>query len=145
MTSESPKTAFRPHVRTLADLDATWCTLIKPLGFGSRQIFAIMIDRDGEVVPGIVNVTDCPRRPDEEMVGGLVGALRQALDGVDRQGSCAVLWARPTSAGTRETDLQWARALATTMRERSLAHWPVYCADDFVMRVVAPDDLAAPS
>lgn len=130
-------------VHSPADLEACWRRLIEPLGFGSRQIFAILIDRDGEVFRSIIHVTECPRRPDAEMVGNLARALRHALDEADPEGSCALLWARPTSGGSRATDVEWARAVLAAFDEHGLTRWPLHVADDSVMRVVAPDDLAA--
>lgn len=131
------------YVHTAAELEALWRRLIEPLGFGSRQIFAILIDRNGEVVPSVINVTDCPRLPDAEMTDGLASVLRGALDGVDPDGSCALVWARPSDAGSRSTDLEWARALTSAFTREGMHRWPLHIADDTVMWVVAPDDLAA--
>jgi hypothetical protein len=130
-------------VRTVADLEACWRHLIEPLGFGSRQIFALLIDRDGGVFRSIVHITECPRRPDPEMVGNLAAALRHALDEADHRGSCALLWARPSRGGNRTTDTEWARAISAAFHAHGLTRWPIHVADDSVMRVVAPDDLAA--
>lgn len=132
-----------PPVRTPADLETVWRGLIEPLGFGSRQIFAILLDRDGTVVPSIVNVTDCPAAPDGQMLVNLARSLRTALDDLDPDGSCAVLWARPSDAGTRTSDIVWVRAIAAAMSMQSLAAWPIHLADDSVLRVMSPDDLAA--
>jgi hypothetical protein len=136
-------TTTRRIVRTPAELEACWRHLIEPLGFSSRQIFALLFDRDGEMFPHIVHITECPRRPDAEMVGNLADALRHARDEADPEGSCALLWARPSGGGNRATDVEWARAFATALAEHGLARWPLHIADDTVMRVVAPDDLAA--
>ena len=132
-----------PPVRTPADLERVWRRLIEPLGFGSRQIFAILLDRHGDVIPSIVNVTDCPARPDGRMLVNLVRSLRTALDDADPEGSCAVLWARSSGAGTRTSDVEWARAITAVMALRSLGRWPIHTADDSVLRVMSPDDLAA--
>ncbi len=132
-----------PDVRTQLDLEAVWRRLIEPLGFGSRQIFAILLGRDGEVIPSVVNVTDCPAAPDEDVLAKLACALRTVLDEVDPEGSCALLWARPTSAGTRGSDLTWSRAMVAAAATHSLGDWPIHTADDFVLRVMSPDDLAA--
>lgn len=130
-------------VHTPADLEACWRHLIEPLGFSSRQIFALLFDRDGEMFPHIVHITECPRQPDAEMVGNLADALRHARDEADPEGSCALLWARPSGGGSRVTDLAWARAFAAAFAEHGLTRWPLHIADDAVMRVIAPDDLAA--
>lgn len=130
-------------VRTPAELEATWRRLIEPLGFASRQIFAILLDRDGELVPSIINITDCPASPDGQMLVNLARSLRSALDDSDPDGSCAVLWARPTGAGTRASDITWIRAITAAMAMQSLDGWPVHHADDSVLRVMSPDDLAA--
>lgn len=136
-------TPRRDIVHTAADLEACWRRLIEPLGFASRQVFAILIDRDGEVFRSVIHVTECPHDPDDEMVTHLAEALRAALDQADPQGSCAVVWARPTHAGTRASDLEWVRAFAGALDAVGLGRWPVHVADDHVMRAVGPDDLAA--
>lgn len=132
-----------PDVHTVADLERVWRRLIEPLGFGSRQIFAIMLDRDGRVHPSIVNVTDCPAAPDGRMLVSLARSLREVLDEADPDGSIALLWARPTQAGTRASDIQWVRAITAVTRAHSLGEWPLHTADDSVLRVMSPDDLAA--
>jgi len=132
-----------PDVHTPADLEAIWRRLIEPLGFSSRQIFAIMLDREGRVHPSIVNVTDCPAAPDGQMLVHLARSLRTVLDEADPDGSIAILWARPTHAGTRASDIQWVRAITAVTRVHSLGDWPIHTADDSVLRVMAPDDLAA--
>ena len=132
-----------PDVHTVADLERVWRRLIEPLGFGSRQIFAIMLDRDGRVHPSIVNVTDCPAAPDGRMLVSLARSLREVLDEADPDGSIALLWARPMQAGTRASDIQWVRAITAVTRAHSLGEWPLHTADDSVLRVMSPDDLAA--
>ena len=132
-----------PDVHTPADLELVWRRLIEPLGFGSRQIFAILLDRDGRVHPSIVNVTDCPAAPDGQLLVNLARSLRTVLDEADPDGSIALLWARPTHAGTRASDIQWVRAMTAVTRVHSLGDWPIHTADDSVLRVMAPDDLAA--
>jgi hypothetical protein len=132
-----------PDVHTPADLERVWRRLIEPLGFGSRQIFAILLDRDGRVHPSIVNVTDCPAAPDGQMLVTLARSLRTVLDEIDPDGTCALLWARPTHAGTRASDIQWVRAITAVTSVHSLGEWPLHTADDSVLRVMSPDDLAA--
>lgn len=132
-----------PDVHTPAELERVWRRLIEPLGFGSRQIFAILLDRDGRVLPSIVNVTDCPAAPDGQMLVHLARSLRTTLDETDPGGSCALLWARPSHAGTRASDLIWIRAITAAMAMQSLGEWPLHTADDSVLRVMSPDDLAA--
>ena len=132
-----------PDVHTSADLELVWRRLVEPLGFGSRQVFAIVLDRDGRVQPSIVNVTDCPAAPDGRMLVSLARSLRTVLDEADPDGSVALLWARPTHAGTRASDIQWVRAITAVTRTHSLGEWPVHTADDSVLRVMSPDDLAA--
>jgi hypothetical protein len=132
-----------PPVHRPDDLERTWRRLIEPLGFGSRQIFAILLDRDGRVLPSIVNVTDCPAAPDGRMLVQLAKSLRTGLDDADPDGSCAVLWARPSGAGTRGSDIVWIRAITAALAMQGLDRWPIHSADDSVLRVMSPDDLAA--
>jgi hypothetical protein len=125
------------------ELEEFWRELIAPLGFSSRQIFAFMIQADGEVFRHMFHVTECPREPESEMVAAFAGTLRMAADEFAPGGSCALLWARPTGGGTRATDREWVRCLTDAFTNVHLNRWPVFVADDSVMRVVAPDDLLA--
>ncbi|MEV7395945.1 hypothetical protein [Aeromicrobium sp. NPDC092404] len=132
-----------PDVHSAADLEALWRRLIEPLGFGSRQIFAVILGHDGRVHPSIVNVTDCPAAPDGQMLVSLARSLRTVLDESEPEGSVAMLWARPTHAGTRASDIQWIRAITAVTQVHALGSWPLHTADDAVLRVMSPDDLAA--
>lgn len=135
--------SFSPKfVSTDAELEACWRELIEPLGFASRQLFAIVIDGQGEVFPHVINIAECPPLPEQVMVANFAEILRDVSAATVADASCAVLWARPTSAGTRESDLVWARLLMAELARVGLGRWPIHVADDSVMRVVAPDDLA---
>ncbi|WP_456696319.1 hypothetical protein [Aeromicrobium sp. P5_D10] len=136
--------SFSPKfVHTTAELEACWRELIEPLGFASRQLFAIVIDGQGEVFPHVINIAECPAVPEQVMVANLAEILRDVSRATESDATCAVLWARPTSGGTRQTDLVWARMLTAELTRVGLGRWPIHVADDSVMRVVAPDDLAA--
>lgn len=130
-------------VHTTAELEACWRELIEPLGFASRQLFAIVIDGAGEVFPHVINIAECPAVPEQVMVANFAEILRDVSGATESNASCAVLWARPTSGGTREFDLVWARMLVVELARVGLGRWPVHIADDSVLWVVAPDDLAA--
>lgn len=130
-------------IQTTAELDACWRRLIEPLGFGSRQLFVLLLDRHGKVDRSIINIAECPRRPDRRMVRRLLDRLHEALDDVDPAGSCAMLWARPTTGGTRSTDLEWVLALNRAADRAGIRRWSMFVADDHVLNIVAPDDLAA--
>lgn len=131
------------YVHSAAELESCWRELIEPLGFATRQLFAIMIDGEGEVFPHIVNITDCPYAPEQVMVANFAEILRDVSKAAGSDVTCAVVWARPTPAGTRESDLVWVRCLKTELTEAGLDDWPLHVADDSVLWVVAPDDLAA--
>jgi len=54
-----------------------------------------------------------------------------------------MLWARPTTGGTRSTDLEWVLALNRAADRAGIKRWSMFVADDHVLNIVAPDDLAA--
>lgn len=133
----------RKTVRSSAELESCWRELIEPLGFSSRQLFAIVMDSDGEVFPHLINITDCPESPEQAMVANFVEILRDVSKAAGSNTSCAVVWARPTPSGCRESDLIWARSLARELARVGLARWPIHVANDSVLQVVGPDDLQA--
>lgn len=132
-----------PPIRTQEDLCQFWRSLMGPLGFGCRRIWFIMLAADGRLLPGLVQVDDCPSEPDPVMLGHLMDRILELLDADAQRHSVAFLWSRPGSAATTEADALWGKAIRAAADRAMLTTWPVHLANDFDLRALTPDDLAA--
>lgn len=113
------------------------------LGFAAPQIWAVLIDRRGQLLPGVVKVEGCPPEPDAGTVVRLVESLLMVLELETAGGSFALLWARPGGGALGDTDRAWARAFTAAAHDASAPMWPVHLANDSVLRIASPDDLVA--
>ena len=110
------------------------------LGFGSRQLFIVVLDRDDRFTPLVQNIVELPDLPDSEAIDGLMVFAQMLLDEVVPGGSIAFLFARPGPAGMTATDRAWAAQLSVAARDRRLPCLPVHLANDDEVRVFTPDD-----
>ncbi len=138
--SEPPATVIRTH----ADLEAHWRTLMEPLGFAGRALWIAFLAEDGEVLRQVVEVADLPRTPDREMLAGLIETLRE-LDEADGLSRFAFLLARPGRGGAGHDDRAWASALHLAAQAAGVRCEPVHLATDTVLVPIPLDDLTAPS
>ena len=132
-----------PPIKTQDDLCQLWRSLMGPLGFGQRYLWAVFMDPDGCVLPGIVNVEDCPLVPDRLMLRNLTRMMVRAMGDDRGRRSVAFLWSRPGGAATEHTDIAWAMAINEAVKKAMIPTWPVHLANDHDLRVFAPDELAA--
>ncbi|MDQ3157037.1 MAG: hypothetical protein M3Q98_09975 [Actinomycetota bacterium] len=132
-----------PPIRTQEDLCTQWRSMMGKLGFGQRYLWALMLDEDGYLLPGVVQIEQCPVAPDRAMIRTLLRSLRTVMKQDCTAGSLAFLWSRPGTAETRKTDIAWAAALIIEARRAKVQMWPVHLANDYDLRVFAPDELAA--
>lgn len=68
---------------------------------------------------------------------------RHVLEAIGPGGSIAFLLARLGVHVPSGAELAWASVITEGLAGAGLASWPVYFADDAVVRVFAPDDLLA--
>jgi hypothetical protein len=132
-----------PPIRTQDDLCQQWRSLMGKLGFSQRYLWALILDPDGRVLPGIIQIEQCPAAPDRPALRTLIRSLRAVLNEDCPGGSLAFLWSRPGTAATESTDIAWASALVEEARTAEVRMWPVHFANDHDLRVFAPDELAA--
>ncbi len=132
-----------PPIRTQGDLCQFWRSLMGPLGFRRRRIWFVTLAADGQLLPGLVQVDECPSEPDAVMLGYLMDRILQLLDEDEQRHSVAFLWSRPGSAATTEADASWAKAIRAAADRAMITTWPVHLANDFDLRALTPDDLAA--
>lgn len=132
-----------PPIRTQDDLCRFWRSLMGPLGFGRRRIWFITLAADGHILPGLVQVDDCPCEPDQQMLRILMARIVDLLEEDTTRHSVAFLWSRPGSAATTPVDIAWANALRAAAERAAIKIWPMHLANDLDLRAFAPDELAA--
>lgn len=130
-------------VRTQADLESFWRSLMEPLGFSGRALWFMLLvdDRTTDV---LVEISDLPPVPDPQDLAGLAHVIGD-LAGDDDRTRVALLLARTGSAAVTEGDRAWARELLAAVRTAGASAAPLHLATDEALRVVAPDDLGAPA
>lgn len=132
-----------PPIVTQEGLCQFWRSLMGKLGFSERCLWALTLDKDGYIQPGMVQIGQCPLMPDRLILRSLMKTLREAIRDDPQRDSIAFLWSRPGSVETRNTDIAWATALIDEVRRAKAPMWPVHFANDHDLRVFAPDELAA--
>lgn len=131
-----------PPIKTQDDLCQYWRMLMGELSFSQRCLWAVFLNANGEVLPGMIQVADCPPLPDRVALRNLMRSIVGiAGDDVERH-SVAFLWSRPGAAATDRGDLAWARAITELANHAMIPTWPVHHANDHELRVFTPDELA---
>jgi hypothetical protein len=133
---------YRPTIRTQADLRRTWAFLMRPLGFSGSSIWMLLLDADGRPHPRLVQLEDCPVRPDPDHLQGLAALARTLLDDVKPGGRWAFLRSRPGSASVTPTDRTWARGILEACRAAGVPTEVVHLATDVDVVPLPYDDLA---
>jgi len=132
-----------PPIKTQDDLCQFWRSLMGPLGFGQRYLWAVFMDPEGYVLPGIIQIDGCPLVPDRLMLRNLTRSIVRAMGDDHGRHSVAFLWSRPGGVATKHTDIAWALAIHDAVKKSMIPTWPVHLANDYDLRVFAPDELAA--
>lgn len=109
-------------IRSQADLERTWRTLMEPLGFGTECVWLMLIGPDDRPVPRLVEIDECDEPPTQEAIASFARFLRELREQVGTGVRCAFLRTRPGHAGLTPDDLAWARGLYAAGR---LAEVPV--------------------
>jgi hypothetical protein len=135
---------FRPLIRTQADLEHAWRSLMQPLRFGDHSIWMMLINGD-RPIPQLSEIAGAVTPPEAEEVDGLAELMRRLRADVSPTVRFAFLRSRPGSGGPNSNDLGWAQALYDAAR---LAHVPieiVHLANDHDLVPIPMDDLPAAS
>lgn len=135
---------LRATVRTQADLERLWRTLMEPLGFGGRTLWIMVIDND-EAVPGLVEITDLPTTPTIEDQQGLEHVLGIFDVGTAPATRVAFLLSRPGRDGVTARDRVWATMLIDAARSAGARCEPVHLATDRTLVPITLDDLGVRS
>jgi hypothetical protein len=129
-----------PPIRSQADLQRTWRSLMGPLGFAGRSLWLLVLDEHRRPTPVVLQVEELPPRPDPEVQSALVSVVSSV---VEDAGQVAFLLARPGDDGLTEEDGAWATMLQEVARQAGAPVWAVHRANDRALLAIAPDDLAA--
>lgn len=135
------KLPFRATVRTQADLEQLWRTLMEPLGFASHTLWMLIIGADGDVFPQVVQIADMPPAPtpaDRKNLATFVAELDAQTDSDLRW---AFLFSRPGRGGADHRDRAWAQAVLNAARKAGARCEPVHLATDDTLAPIPLDDL----
>lgn len=120
---------FRPTIRTQADLERAWRHLMQPLGFSRSTLWMLLLDADDRPLPQLVELEDCPARPEPEALEGLAEMASIVL--ADHPGGrWAFLRSRPGGATVTDTDRAWAHGLLAACRAAGVPTDVVHLATD---------------
>ena len=121
-------------VRTNADLETVWRTVMGPYPPGLRSVWMLLLGDDGHLRPVAVPIDDMPAVPDPALTAGLAANL----DAVRELGDPVLLFSRPGSRHMTEADRRWGRVLS------GMTRWAVYLYTPSGLHVFTPDDLVLP-
>ena len=133
-----------PPIHSDLDLYRFWRMIMGPLGFARRRLWLAFTDGDGWVSPAVQQIEDVPRRAGRDDAAALLEMLSQVRELYD-EGAVAIIYTRPGRAPMNDDDRSWAGALTAAARDHDVPIWPVHFANDEVLQVFAPDDLARPA
>lgn len=133
-------------IRTLADLTAAWRFIDGGHGYDAPQVFALMIDRHGKLLPAIVHVYDSEivegdAGLDEIAMGNLIWAHGEIIRTNEPGASLALMRARPGGADLTAEDRDWCCMVHRLLVEAPFATEPLFFATDHSVGIVPPDTL----
>jgi hypothetical protein len=135
--------AFRPLLRTQADVEALWRRLMSPLGFRSCSLWLVVVE-DQRPRPQVVEFSDTPRTPAAHTSERLAVALENLAG--DPNISFAFLRSRPGAGPVTAYDLSWAKTLYDVGRRVGVPLLVTHLAHNHdVVPITADDLLAAPA
>lgn len=132
---------YRPTVRTQADLEQVWRTLMQPLGFAGASIWMLRLDSDRQAVPSLLEIAEAELAPEEPEP---FGDLLRHLDGDDPGGSFAFLRSRPGAGGVVPGDRAWAAFLYAAGRAAGVRVEVVHLATDTDVVPLPLDEVGLP-
>lgn len=135
-TDHLDQTAYRPLIRSQADLEHLWRVLMHPLGFTETSLWAMVVGADGRPVPTLTEITDLADLPDADEARSLAAFLGDLVDDLVPGGRVALLRCRPGRGRARADDLAWAAALHAAFAAAGVpAHVLHLATDDQVLPV----------
>lgn len=139
-------TSFRPTIRSQADLESVWRTLMTPLGFTRSSVWMMLIDSDDRPVPQLTEIDDADDPPDEEFTQAFAGLLTRLREELLPEARFAFLRSRPGAGGVSADDRAWAGALYAAGRLAGVPVEVVHRAHDHDLVPIPMDEaLATPA
>lgn len=127
---------FRPVLRSQSDVHAMWRTIIHPLGWHSRRLYAVVVDDGDRPLPVVHEVDELPPRLSRDDATAAV----RLVPAVPPGHRVALLYCRPgAGAALTRDDRTAARLLYDAARRLRVALEVVHVATDTAI-VPAPLD-----
>jgi hypothetical protein len=140
MTPQMPHT---PELLTQADVTEMWRELIRPLGWRSPRVYAVVVGDDRRPVPVMNQLDDLPPALSAEEADRLVGFLGELVARVDMPASFALLYVRPGGGRPTADDFAVCRLLYEAAHQRGVALETVHVGTDDVVTPAPMDDVVA--
>ncbi len=137
-----PPTDPDPVVRSQADLERLWRTLMQPLGFRTTSTWLLIVDRDDRPFRQLTEIAGSHDLPDDEQLEGFGEMLTMLTTEVVPGGRVAFLRTRPGRGGVVDHDREWAAVLYAAARRAGVPCEVVHVATDTDLWPVPLDDLA---
>ena len=133
---------YRPVIRSQADLEAAWRSLMEPLGFGAESLWFMLVQADGVAVPSVTQIEEATDPPDDDEALSVAMFLTAMADDLDLPGArVAFLRSRPGAGGPDARDRAWARSLGRACRLVGMPCEVMHVATDRDIFPLAGDDL----
>jgi hypothetical protein len=130
-------------IRSQSDLEAVWCDLIGPGGFGGHSLWMLLIV-DERPRPQVVELTEAEAPPDAEGARGFAQLLTRLAVDLGEDVRFAFLLSRPGRPSVTEWDRAWAASLYGACRTAGVRGEVVHLATAGRVRPLPPDDLPLP-
>lgn len=132
---------FAPVLRTQADVECAWRSLIHPLGWPERRLWFMFVGSDGVPLPMVSELRELPDAIDRASADNDVWAWRAVLDEFDPGGRVALLLCRPGAGVPTVEDRLLATTLYDACRAAGLATEVIHLATDADFYPLPADDL----
>lgn len=120
-------------LRTQADLEQRWRTLMEPLGFSAPSLWLMLIEPDDRPLPQLIEVAELPEEldaVDAESFGKFLHTVLTELPGVLPGTRVAMLLVRPGGGAPGATDRTRAVALYDGCRRHEVLVDVIHAATD---------------
>jgi len=133
-------TPFRPVLRSQSDVHAMWRSIISPLGWHSRRLYAVVIDDHDRPLPTLHELDELPARLGRDDATGALSLLADDAPGH----RVALLYCRPGAGQTlNRNDRTAARLLYDAARRLRLPLEVIHVATDTAIVPAPLDEVVA--
>lgn len=136
---------FAPVLRTQADVEQAWRTLVSPLGWDERRLWFMLVGADGVPLPIMSEVGPFPDLVDDEAASDAAWLWRTLLDEFEPDGRVALLLCRPGAGGATGDDRAMAATLYDACRARGVPTEVLHLATDVTFHPLPADEVMSRS